>query len=129
MDTIGEFLTRIRNAGMANHEKVDIASSNMRKGIASILKECGYIRDFRVVKDGKQGVMRLYLRYNEKGDHAIRSMRRVSRPSRRVYVKPKEIEIVRNGFGIAILSTNKGILSGKQAHDENVGGEYLCTVW
>lgn len=129
MDTIGEFLTRIRNAGMAKHEKVDIPSSNTRVGIAKILLDNGYIRSFKVAKDGKQGVMRVYLRYNEKGKHTITAIDRVSRPGRRMYVRSKEVPSVRNGYGIAILSTNKGIVDGATAAAQNLGGEFLCQVW
>ncbi len=129
MDTLGDFLTRIRNAGLARHEKVDVLCSNMRVGVAKILKETGYIRDFRVAKDSKQGVMRVYLRYTGDGKHAIEKVHRVSRPGRRMYVGSKEIPSVRSGFGLAILSTNKGIVSGEQAAELKVGGELLCKVW
>ncbi len=129
MDTIGNFLTRIRNAGMAKHEKVDIPSSLVRQGIAKVLQNQGYIRDFKVARDGKQGMMRVYLKYNEKGEPVIKHLSRVSRPSRRIYVKASEIPKVRSGYGLAILSTNKGILSGDEATDNNVGGELLCKVW
>ena len=129
MDTIGEFLTRIGNAGMAKHEKVDIPSSNTRVGIAKILLDNGYIRSFKVAKDGKQGVMRVYLRYDEAGKHSITAIDRLSRPGRRLYVKSKEVPQVRNGYGIAILSTNKGIVDGSTAATQNLGGELLCQVW
>jgi small subunit ribosomal protein S8 len=129
MDTVGDFLTRIRNAGMAKHEKVDVPSSNLRKGIANILKEYGYIKNFREAKDGKQGVMRVYLNYDAKGKTAIDTIKRVSTPGKRVYVKSDEIPPVRSGFGIAVVSTSKGILSGKQAADQKVGGEFLLKVW
>ncbi|MCB0392069.1 MAG: 30S ribosomal protein S8 [Bdellovibrionales bacterium] len=129
MDTIGDFLTRIRNAGMAKHEKVDFPCSTVRQGIAKVLQSQGYIRDFRVARDGKQGVMRVYLKYNEKGDPVIKHLSRVSRPSKRIYVRATEIPKVRSGFGLAILSTNKGILSGDDAVNQNVGGELLCKVW
>jgi small subunit ribosomal protein S8 len=129
MDTIGEFLTRIRNAGMARHEKLDTPASNVRVGIAKILLESGYIRSFKVAKDGKQGVMRVYLKYNEKGKPLISAVDRVSRPGRRIYVKAKDIPQVRNGFGISILSTNRGIVDGDKAKQDNLGGELLCTIW
>lgn len=129
MDTIGEFITRIRNAGAARHEKVDIPSSNVRVGIAKILLENGYIRSFKVVRDGKQGVMRVYLKYNEKGRPVISAIDRVSRPGRRVYVKSTEIPRVRDGYGIAILSTNRGVVDGDKAKTDNLGGELLCNVW
>jgi small subunit ribosomal protein S8 len=129
MDTIAEFITRIRNAGLARHEKVDVPSSNMRVGLARILQETGYIRTFKVARDGKQGVMRVYLKYNEKGHPVINAIRKVSRPGRRLYVKSTEIPKVRSGFGLCILSTNKGVMSGDQAQKENVGGELLCQLW
>lgn len=129
MDTIGDFLTRIRNAGYAKHEKVDIPCSNVRKGIAKILEETGYIRSFRVVKDNKQGMMRVYLKYNETGSHVITNIERISKPSRRIYVRSNEIPKVRSGFGLSILSTNKGIISADTAQKENVGGEVLCQIW
>ncbi|MEO0334837.1 MAG: 30S ribosomal protein S8 [Pseudomonadota bacterium] len=129
MDTIGDFLTRVRNAGMAKHEKVDIPASNVRKGIAQVLQDYGYIRSFKVARDGKQGVMRVYLKYNEKGTPAITNVQRVSRPSRRIYTKSDSIPSIRNGFGISIMSTNKGIMSGDTAKEQKVGGEILCKIW
>ena len=129
MDTIGDFLTRVRNAGMAKHEKVDVPSSNMRVGIAKVLQEAGYIRSYKTAKDGKQGVMRVYLRYDKNGRHVITQMSRVSRPGRRIYVGATEVPRVRSGYGLAILSTNKGVVSGEQAVNENMGGEVLCQVW
>ncbi len=129
MDTIGDFLTRIRNAGQAKHDKVDIPASNVRQGIAQILQDYGYIRSFKVAKDNKQGIMRVYLKYNEKGQPAINHVERVSRPSRRIYVKADKVPSVRSGFGMAIMSTNKGIMSSESAHNEKVGGEVLCRVW
>lgn len=129
MDTIAEFITRIRNAGASKHEKVDIPASNVRVGIAKILLENGYIRSFKVVRDGKQGVMRVYLKYNEKGRPIISAIDRVSRPGRRVYVKSTEIPRVRDGFGISIISTNRGVVSGDTAKTDNLGGELLCNVW
>ena len=129
MDTVGEFLTRIRNAGMAKHEKVDIPSSNLRKGIAKILMENGYIKNFREASDGKQGVMRVYLNYDARGDTVISKLQRVSTPGKRVYVKSSEIPQVRSGYGLAIISTSKGVMSGKDAAKGKVGGEYLIKVW
>ena len=129
MDTIGDFLTRIRNAGMAQHEKVDIPSSNMRVGIAKILESYGYIRSYKVARDGKQGVMRVYLKYDPSGRPKINRLERFSRPSRRVYVKSDQVPDIRSGYGLAILSTNRGILSGHEAKKQNVGGEVLCKLW
>lgn len=129
MDTVGDFITRIRNAGHAKHEKVDIPSSNLRVGIASALKDAGYIRTFKVARDGKQGVMRVYLKYNTEGTHIINRIHRISRPGRRRYVKASDVPKVRSGYGVAVLSTNRGIMSGEQAVKENVGGEILLQVW
>ncbi len=129
MDTIGEFLTRVRNAGLARHEKVDVPSSKVRVGIAGVLKQGGYIRDFKVVKDGKQGMMRIYLRYLDDGRHAITTIERSSRPGRRLYVTCESIPNVRSGFGISVLSTSKGIMSGKKATESRLGGELVCTLW
>ncbi len=129
MDTISEFLTRIRNAGLARHEKVDVPSSNMRIGIAKILEANGLIRTFKVVKDSKQGIMRLYLKYGESGDHVINQIDRVSRPGRRVYVKSNEIPVIRSGLGMTIISTSQGLMSGLEAQKKNLGGELLAKVW
>ena len=129
MDTVGDFLTRIRNAGMARHEKVDVPSSNLRKGIAKILMENGYIKNFREANDGKQGVMRVYLNYDARGNTVISKLERVSTPGKRVYVKSSEIPQVRSGYGLAVISTSQGIMSGKEATQSKVGGEYLLKVW
>jgi small subunit ribosomal protein S8 len=129
MDSVGDFLTRIRNASGAGHEKVDIPASSLRVGIANVLKEEGYIRHFKVVRDNRQGMMRVYLRYNGKGRPIINDIRRSSRPGRRYYVGKDEIPKVRSGYGISILSTSKGIMSGNDATKNSLGGEVLCTVW
>ncbi len=129
MDTIAQFLTMVRNAGVARHEKVDLPASKVRAGIAQILAEEGYIRSFKVAKDSKQGVMRVYLKYNEEGGHAIEKIQRASTPGRRLYVKADEIPVVRNGLGFAIISTSRGIMSGRKAAEANLGGELLCTIW
>ncbi|AHI06678.1 30S ribosomal protein S8 [Bdellovibrio bacteriovorus W] len=129
MDTISQFLTMIRNAGAAKHDKVDMPASKLRAGMAQILANEGLIRSFKVAKDSKQGIMRVYLKYDEGGAHVINSIDRVSRPGRRVYVKSNEIPTVRSGMGMSILSTSKGIMSGKQAAEQKLGGELLATVW
>lgn len=129
MDTISQFLTLIRNAGAAKHEKVDLPASKVRAGIAQILVNEGLIRSFKVAKDSKQGIMRVYLKYDEAGNHVISSIDRVSRPGRRVYIKSDKIPVVRSGMGMSIISTSKGIMSGKQANDQKVGGELLATIW
>lgn len=129
MDTIGDFLTRVRNAGVAKHDKVDVPSSNMRVGLAQILQDNGYIRSFKVAKDNRQGIMRVYLKYREDGNHAITNVSRVSKPGKRTYVKSNDVPEVRSGYGLVVLSTNKGILSGEDATKINVGGEVLCQIW
>lgn len=129
MDTIGQFLTSIRNAGAAKLEKVDIPSSNVRVGIATILQSEGLIKSFKVAKDSKQGIMRVYLKYDDNSNHLISNISRLSTPGRRLYVKSSEIKSVRSGVGFSILSTNKGIVSSKVARQENLGGELLCEVW
>jgi len=129
MDTISEFLTRVRNAGLAKHEKVDIPSSNVRVGLATVLRDTGYIKNFKVVKDGKQGIMRLYLRYNEEGKHVISDISRASRPGRRLYVRCAQIPSVRSGYGMSIVSTSKGLMGSKEATEKKLGGELVCTIW
>jgi small subunit ribosomal protein S8 len=129
MDTVSQFLTRIRNAGVARHEKVDVPASKLRAGIAEILAGSGFIRSFKVAKDSKQGVMRVYLRYDEVGAHAITNVQRVSRPGRRVYVKSTDIPEVRSGLGTTIISTSQGLMSGAEAKTKNLGGELICKVW
>ncbi len=129
MDTIAEFLTRIRNAGTARHEKVDVPASKVREGIAEILVNNGLIRSYKVAKDSKQGIMRLYLKYNESGEHAINKIDRVSRPGRRLYVKSNEIPVIRSGLGMTIISTSQGLMSGKDAQKKSLGGELICKIW
>jgi small subunit ribosomal protein S8 len=127
-DTIGDFLTRIRNAAKAKHKTVEIPNSSLKTAIAMILKDQGYIADVEKVEDGKQGVVKLTLKYHQ-GLPVIKEVRRVSTPGRRVYSPASELPRVRNGLGIAIVSTSKGVLTDKQARQYNVGGEVLCTIW
>lgn len=129
MDTIAQFLTVIRNAGNARHEKVDIPSSKFRIGVAKVLESEGYIRSFKVAKDSKQGVMRIYLKYDEKGNHFITTINKVSRPGRRVYVPATGIPKVRSGLGTSILSTSSGLMSGREAQTKKIGGELLAVIW
>lgn len=129
MDTIGDFCTCIRNAVVAGHDKVDVPGSQIRQAIAEKLKKYHYIRGYHVVEDGRQGVMRIYLKYDEKRNPAIKDIQRVSRPSCRYYIKADRISGIQTGFGVAILSTNKGVLSGREAKAANTGGEVLCQVW
>lgn len=122
-------LTRIRNAAKAKFNSVDIPGSKLKTELAKVMKDEGYIRNYKFLKDTKQGILRVYLKYDQDQDPVICSLERVSKPSRRVYIKGKEIKPVYNGMGVAILSTSKGIMSDKQARNENVGGEILCTIW
>ena len=128
-DPIADYLTRIRNAARARHSKVDIPSSNILKEITRILLEEGYIRNYTTINDSKQGILRVYLKYNKDRKSAITGLERVSRPGYRRYTGVDEIPRVLNGLGIAILSTPKGILTDKEARKEKVGGEILCYVW
>jgi small subunit ribosomal protein S8 len=129
MDKIAEFLTVIRNGGKVKQEKVDVPASKMRAGIAQILVDEGYIRSFKVAKDSKQGIMRVYLKYDDKGNHAISDIKRVSKPGRRIYIKNDQVPVVRSGLGVSIVSTSQGIMSGKTATEKKLGGELLCTIW
>ncbi len=128
-DPIADMLTRIRNAGQAKHNRVDIPGSRINEGIAAILKEQGYIKNYKFIKDDKQGVLRIYLKFDKLQNHVIYGLERVSKSGRRVYTKQKDIAPVMNGMGIAILSTSRGLMTDKQAVKENIGGEVLCTVW
>ena len=128
-DPIADMLTRIRNAGRAKFNSVDIPGSKLKTEIAKVLKNEGYIRNYKFIKDGKQGILRVYFKYGNAQENAIYSIDRISRPSRRVYLKKKDVKPVYNGTGIAILTTSKGVLSDKQARSENVGGEILCKIW
>ncbi len=128
-DPIADMLTRIRNAGKAKFNSVDIPGSKLKTELAKVLKDEGYIRNYKFIKDNKQGILRLYLKYSEKGSHNILNLMRISKPSRRVYVKSKDIKPVYNGMGVTILSTSKGIITDKRARKENIGGEILCNVW
>jgi small subunit ribosomal protein S8 len=128
-DTIADMLTRIRNAGRAKFNSVDIPGSKMKIEIAKILKNEGYVRNYKFIKDGKQGILRVYLKYIHPQEHAIREVSRISKPSRRTYVKSKNLKPYLNGMGVAILSTSKGIMTDKQARKENVGGELVCKLW
>ena len=128
-DPIADLLTRIRNAGMAKHSKMDIPSSNVKVAIAGVLKDLGYIKNFKVVSDDLQGVLRLYLKYDEQSKAVIHEITRVSKPGRRVYVGHDEIPRVKNGLGAAILSTSKGVMDDVAAREAAIGGEVLCTIW
>ncbi len=128
-DPIADFLTRIRNGQMAGHRWTDIPSSNLKVRMALLLKLEGYVKDFVLIEDEKQNVLRVYLKYDTDGAPVIRGLSRVSRPGRRSYTSAHDLPRVRNGLGIAILTTSKGVITEKQARKENIGGEVLCYVW
>ena len=129
-DPIADFLTRVRNAQMARHRIVEIPASNLKKRITEILYEKGYILKYKFEDDNKQGLIKIALKYNaETKEPVIRSLERVSRPGLRQYAKPSEIRRVKNGLGISIVSTSKGVMTDKEARSQNVGGEVLCQVW
>ncbi len=128
-DVIADLLTRIRNANDAKHETVDIPASNMKKAIVEILLTEGYIKSYQMIEDGKQGIIRVTLKYGQGKAKVIRGLRRVSKPGLRIYANAENLPRVMNGLGIAIISTSKGIMTDKQARKANVGGEVLAFVW
>jgi len=128
-DPIADMLTRIRNASMVYHDSVDVPASNMKKELARILKEEGFIRDYRVIDDGKQGIVRLYLKYGANKQRVISGLKRISKPGRRVYARRDQVPRVLGGLGIAVLSTSKGLMTDKEARKQGVGGEVVCYVW
>jgi small subunit ribosomal protein S8 len=127
-DPIADMLTRIRNASAAKHKRVDLPVSRLKTEIARILKESHFIHDYKVLDDGRHGVLRLYLKYYE-DQPVIRSVKRVSRPGRRIYRGAGEMPRVRNGLGLAIVSTSKGMMTDRQARSQKVGGEVMALVW
>ncbi len=128
-DPIADMLTRIRNANAAGHDQVSVSASRLKVEIARILKEEGFIQDWKLVSDGPQGTLRIVLKYGPKRERVLRGLRRVSKPGLRVYVRRQSIPRVRGGLGIAILSTSRGVLTDRQARKLGVGGEVLCYVW
>jgi len=128
-DVIADLLTRIRNANDAKHESVDIPASNMKKAIVEILLSEGYIKGYQVIDDGKQGVIRVALKYGQGKTKVLRGLKRVSKPGLRIYANAEELPRVMNGLGVAIISTSKGIMTDKQARKANIGGEVLAFVW
>ncbi len=128
-DPIADMLTRVRNANVVKHETVDVPASNVKKELARILLEEGFIRGYDVIEDGKQGIIRIQLKYGQSGERVISGLKRISKPGMRVYSAKDEIPKVLNGLGIAVISTSKGVLTDRQARKENVGGEVICYVW
>lgn len=128
-DPIADYLTRIRNANNVMKETVEIPASNIKKDITKILKDEGYIKDYEYIEDGKQGIVRVYLKYTPNKEKVISGLKRISKPGLRVYANKDEIPKVLGGLGIAIISTSKGVMTDKQARENGVGGEVICYVW
>jgi small subunit ribosomal protein S8 len=128
-DPIADMLTRIRNGGKAKFNSVEIPGAKIKVELAKLMKNEGFIRNYKFVKDSKQGMLKVYLKYGVDQTHAIYGIKRISKPSRRIYQKAKDLKPVLNGMGIAVLSTSRGIMTDKQARRDNVGGEVLCQIW
>ncbi|MGI6513027.1 MAG: 30S ribosomal protein S8 [Syntrophomonadaceae bacterium] len=128
-DPIADFLTRIRNANMVSHPTVEIPGSKMKLAIAAILKDEGYIKDFEFIEDGRQGIIRVYLKYGPNREKVITGIKRISKPGLRVYVNKDNIPRVLGGFGTAVISTSRGLMTDKRARKEGVGGEVVCYIW
>lgn len=128
-DPIADMLTRIRNANMVRHESVELPASRVKREIAEILKQEGFIRDAEYIEDNKQGILRIFLKYGANNEKVITGLKRISKPGLRVYAKSTEVPRVLRGLGIAILSTNKGIITDKVARQQRVGGEVLAYIW
>ncbi len=128
-DPIADMLTRIRNANMVRHEKLEVPASNMKKEIADILKREGFVREVEFVEDSKQGIIRIFLKYGQNNERVITGLKRISKPGLRVYAKTNEVPKVLNGLGIALVSTSHGVLTDKEARAKQVGGEVVAYVW
>jgi small subunit ribosomal protein S8 len=128
-DPIADMLTRIRNANMVRHEKLEVPASKIKKEIAEILKREGFIRDVEYIDDNKQGIIRIFLKYGPNNERVITGLKRISKPGLRVYAKANEVPRVLNGLGIAILSTSQGVLTDKEARQKGTGGEVLAYIW
>ena len=128
-DPIADMLTRIRNAGKAKLNSVDIPGSKLKTEVAKVLKNEGFIKNYKSLKDDKQGILRVYLKYGQDRNNAIFGIERISKPGRRTYVKSNELKPIFSGMGIAVLSTSKGLMTDKKAAKEKLGGEVLCKVW
>ncbi|WP_089609482.1 30S ribosomal protein S8 [Dehalobacterium formicoaceticum] len=128
-DPIADFLTRIRNANTVYNDKVEIPASKMKQGMADILKEEGFIKDVEFIEDGKQGVLRLYLKYGSNREKVISGLKRISKPGLRVYARRDQVPRVLGGLGIAIVSTSRGLMTDKNARKEGLGGEIICYIW
>lgn len=128
-DPIADMLTRIRNANVVRHEKLEVPASNLKKQIAEILKREGFVRDVEYVEDNKQGIIRIFLKYGQNNERVITGLKRISKPGLRVYAKSNEVPKVLNGLGVALVSTSHGVLTDKEARAKQVGGEVVAYVW
>lgn len=128
-DPIADMLTRIRNANMVRHEKLEVPASKMKKEIVEILKREGFIRDYEYIEDNKQGVLRVFLKYGANNERVITGLKRISKPGLRVYAKATEVPRVLGGLGIALVSTSKGVMTDKEARQQQIGGEVVAYVW
>jgi len=128
-DPIADLLTRIRNANMVRHEKLEVPASKMKKDVADILKREGFIRDVEFIEDNKQGILRIFLKYGANNERVITGIKRISKPGLRVYAKADDVPRVLNGLGIAIVSTSQGVISDKEARAKKIGGEVIAYVW
>lgn len=128
-DPVADFLTRIRNGNMVMHQTVEVPGSKMKVGLAKIMKEEGYIKDYEYIEDGKQGIIRVYLKYGPNKEKVITGLKRISKPGLRVYVQKDEVPKVLGGLGTAIVSTSKGLMTDKSARKEGLGGEVICYIW
>ena len=128
-DPIADMLTRIRNAILVSYDTVDIPNSKIKLNLAKILKNEGFIKNYKVIKDNRQGILKIFLKYDEKGGPLISGLKRVSKPSARIYAKKDKIPLILNGYGINILSTSKGLVTDKEAKKTRIGGEIICSIW
>lgn len=128
-DPIADMLTRIRNAILVSYDTVDIPNSKIKLNLAKILKNEGFIKNYKVIKDNRQGILKIFLKYDEKGGPLISGLKRVSKPSARIYAKKDKIPLILNGYGINILSTSKGLVTDKEAKKTGIGGEIICSIW
>lgn len=128
-DPIADMLTRVRNANIVRHKSVEMPASNVKRSIAAIMKQEGFIKDYELIKDSKQGILRLHLKYGPKQERVISGLKRISKPGLRVYVKKDELPKVLGGLGIAVISTSEGLMSDRQARETGSGGEVICYIW
>ena len=128
-DPVADMLTRITNANMVKLQNVDIPSSNLKVSIANVLKQEGFIKNYKVISDNLQGILRVYLKYIDEKDSVINEIKRISKPGGRVYVKSEDIPVIKSGLGVAVLSTSKGVITDNAARKAGVGGELICTIW